>query len=261
MDLKNLESTYLKPCAGKVIASLVGGSTLYGLNTPSSDVDYRGIYIATDNKYKAGFEKMDSVVLSPHNGDNEDATYYEIGHYLRLLQKTNTQVMEMLFALDSSFTYKHPFIDQIRSHRYSLIDSEKLKSSIRGYVQSELRLATGERSGQLGGKRKADVEKYGFSPKNFVQIFRLIRVGIRFFDTGVYMVNVKEHSPTLHAWLMALKTDPSGYTCEELKDNVLHELEALETSIKNSEVNYKFDIDFASDMIISSRKMTYNKEL
>lgn len=255
MDLKNLESTYLKPCAGKVIASLVGGSTLYGLNTPSSDVDYRGIYVATDKKYIAGFEKMDSVVLSPHNGDGEDATYYEIGHYLKLLQKTNTQVMEILFAPDSSFTYKHPFFDQIRSNRYSLIDSEKLKSSIRGYVQSGLRLATGERSGQLGGKRKADVEKYGFSPKNFVQIFRLIRVGIRFFDTGVYMVNVKEHSPTLHAWLMAIKTDPSRYTCEELKELVSLELEALEVSIKNSKVDLKFGIDLASGIICSIPKI------
>ena len=259
MDLKNLESTYLKPCAGKVVASLIGGSTLYGLNTPTSDVDYRGIYVATDKKYIAGFEKMDSVVLSPHNGDNEDATYYEIGHYLKLLQKTNTQVMEMLFAPDSSFIYKHPLFDVIRNYKYSLIDSEKLKSSIRGYVHSELRLATGERSGQLGGKRKSDVEKYGFSPKNFVQIFRLIRVGIRFFDTGVYMVNIKEHSPTLHAWLMALKTDPSGYTCEELKEKVSQELESLETSIKNSKVDLKFDIDFASGIIISSRK--YSKEL
>jgi hypothetical protein len=250
MDLKNLESTYLKPCAGKVIASLIGGSTLYGLNTPSSDVDYRGIYLATDKKYKAGFEKMDSVVLSPHNGDNEDATYYEIGHYLRLLQKTNTQVMEILFAPDSAFVYRDPFFDQLRMYPYRLIDSEKLKSSIRGYIHSELRLATGERSGQLGSKRKSDVEKYGFSPKNFVQIFRLIRVGIRFFDTGIYMVNVKDHAPFLHAWLMALKTDPSEYTCEELKENVLHELEALETSIKNSEVDLKFDIDFASDILL-----------
>lgn len=252
MDLKNLESTYLKPCAGKVIASLVGGSTLYGLNTPSSDVDYRGIYVATDKKYKAGFEKMDSVVLSPHNGDTEDATYYELGHYLRLLQKTNTQVMEILFATDSAFVYKNPLFDQIRMHSYRLIDSEKLKSSIRGYVHSELRLATGERSGQLGGKRKADVEKYGFSPKNFVQIFRLIRVGIRFFDTGVYMVDVKEYSPTLHAWLMSIKTDPSKYTCAELKEYVSYELEALETSIKNSKVDLKFDIEFASNIFISS---------
>lgn len=259
MNLQNLEQTYLKPSNGKVVASLIGGSTLYGLNTPSSDVDYRGIYVTTDKKYIAGFEKMDSVVLSPHAGDNEDATFYELGHYLKLLRKTNTQVMEMLFAPDSAFTYKHSFFDQIRMYPYRLIDSEKLKSSIQGYVQSELRLATGQRSGQLGGKRKADVEKYGFSPKNFTQIFRLLRVGIEFFDNGVYMVNIKEHSPTLHAWLMDIKSNPEKYTCEQLEKLVNQELKVLEVSIKNSKVNFKFDIDFASDIILSSR--LYSKEL
>jgi hypothetical protein len=259
MNLQDIEQSYLKPCKGKIIASLIGGSTLYGLNTPSSDIDYRGIYVATDKKYVAGFDKMDSIVLSPHSGDNEDATFYEIGHYLKLLRKTNTQVMEMLFAPESAFTYKHPLFDQMRLYPYNLIDSEKLKSSILGYVHSELRLATGERSGQLGGKRKADVETYGFSPKNFTQIFRLLRVGIRFFDTGVYMVNVKEHSPTLHDWLMHIKTNPSAHTREELQELVRYELEALEVSIKNSKVDLKFDIDFASDIILSSR--LYSKEL
>lgn len=259
MNIPDLEKTYLKPCGGKIIASLIGGSTLYGLNTPSSDVDYRGIYVATDKKYVAGFEKMDSVVMSPHNGDDIDATFYELGHYLKLLRKTNTQVMEMLFAPDSAFTYKHSLFDEIRMHPYRLIDSEKLKSSIQGYIHSELRLATGQRSGQLGGKRKADVEKYGFSPKNFTQIFRLLRVGIRFFDTGVYMVNVKEHSPTLHAWLMDVKSNPEKYTREQLQETVAMELEALEVAIKNSKVDLKFDIDFASDIILSSR--LHSKEL
>lgn len=258
MDLKNLEQTYLKPCRGKVIAAIVGGSTLYGLNTPSSDVDYRGIYVATDRKYVTGFESMDSVVLSPHSGDKEDATFYEIGHYLKLLRKTNTQVMEMLFAPESAFIHKHPIFDQIRKYPYSLIDSEKLKSSILGYVHSELRLATGERSGQLGSKRKSDVETYGFSPKNFTQIFRLIRVGKVFFDTGVYIVNMKEYSNTFHEWLMDIKSNPSRYTCAELKAEVERELIALEASIKRSKVHFKFDINFASDIIISSRK--YSEE-
>lgn len=251
MNLQDIEQSYLKPNKGKIIASLIGGSTLYGLNTPSSDVDYRGIYVATDKKYVAGFEKMDSVVLSPHSGDKEDATFYEIGHYLKLLRKTNTQVMEMLFAPESAFTYKHSLFDEIRMHPYRLIDSEKLKNSILGYVHSELRLATGERSGQLGGKRKADVETYGFSPKNFTQILRLIRVGIEFFDNGVYMVNIKEHSPLLHAWLMDIKTNPSAHTCEELQKLVSRELKVLEVSIKNSKVRFEFDIDFASDIICS----------
>jgi hypothetical protein len=255
MDLKKLESTYLKPCGGEVIASLIGGSTLYGLNTPTSDVDYRGVYVARDKKYVAGFETMDSVVTSPHNQDADDSTYYEIGHYMKLLRKTNTQVLEILFADDSSFIHKDPLFDVIRKNKYSFIDTERLKASLKGYIFSELRLATGERSGRLGGARKQAVTDYGFSPKNFVQIYRLCSVGIRFFDTGEYMVNVKEFNPRLHESLMDIKSNPSNYTCEQLKEYIDINYENLVTSMEKSKIKFNFNIDLASDIILESRNV------
>ena len=252
MDLKEIEKTYLKPCSGKFEAYMIGGSTLYGLNTPESDVDYRGIYTARDKKYIAGFETMDSVVLCPGKEDEIDATFYEIGHYMKLLRKTNTQVMEMLFAPEESFIYKSDLFDKIREHRESFIDSEKLKNSLKGYVFSEMRLATGERSGQLGSKRKESVLKYGYSPKNFVQIFRLCSVGIRFFDTGVYMVNVNDDQK-LYEYLMDIKTNPQKYTCEELTNVVVERYEKLHKVIDHSKIKFKFDIELASDIILESR--------
>jgi hypothetical protein len=255
MDLNKVEDNFLKPCGGKMVVSLIGGSVLYGLNTPESDIDYRGIYVATDKKYIAGFDKMDSVVLSPSKEDEIDATFYELGHYLRLLRKTNTQVMEMLFAPEHSFVYKSALFDKIRENRYEFIDSELLKSSLKGYVFSEIRLATGERSGRLGGNRKEAVTKFGFSPKNFVQIFRLIFVGQRFFDTGEYMVNVKEFNPRLHEYLMDIKSNPSNYTCEQLKEAVDMNYENLVTSMEKSKIKFSFNIDLASDIILESRNV------
>ena len=252
MDLKEIEKTYLKPCSGKFEAYMIGGSTLYGLNTPESDVDYRGIYTARDKKYIAGFETMDSVVLCPGKEDEIDATFYEIGHYMKLLRKTNTQVMEILFAPEESFIYKSDLFDKIREHRESFIDSEKLKNSLKGYVFSEMRLATGERSGQLGSKRKESVLKYGYSPKNFVQIIRLCSVGIRFFDTGVYMVNVNDDQK-LYEYLMDIKTNPQKYTCEELTNVVVERYEKLHKVIDHSKIKFKFDIELASDIILESR--------
>lgn len=253
MDLKNLESTYLKQCGGKMVASLIGGSVLYGLNTPESDVDYRGVYVATDKKYIAGFDKMDSVVLSPSKEDEIDATFYELGHYLRLLRKTNTQVMEMLFADDSSFIHKDPLFDVIRKNKYSFIDAERLKASLKGYIFSELRLATGERSGRLGGARKQAVTDFGFSPKNFVQIYRLCSVGIRFFDTGEYMVDTSKY-PALHDYLMDIKLNPQKYTCEQLTESVMMRYEDLLIAIEKSKVHYEYDVELASDIILELRK-------
>jgi hypothetical protein len=190
------------------------------------------------------------VTESPH-----DATYYEIGRYMGLLRKTNTQVLEILFAPKESFTYTHPFFDKVRENRYSLIDSDKLKSSLKGYVFSEMKLATGERSGRLGGKRKEKVNQFGFSPKNFVQIIRLCVVGNHFFNTGEYMVNVKDHSKELYDKLMDIKTNPSNYSLNELKDEVYSRYADLIDAMDQSKIKYEFDDELAANLILEARKI------
>jgi len=235
----------------QLICQLIGGSVLYGLNTPESDVDYRGLFVALNPLHTSGLSIIENIVTeSPH-----DATYYEIGRYMGLLRKTNTQVLEILFAPKESFTYTHPFFDKVRENRYSLIDSDKLKSSLKGYVFSEMKLATGERSGRLGGKRKEKVDQFGFSPKNFVQIIRLCVVGNHFFNTGEYMVNVKDHSKELYEKLMDIKTNPSNYSLNELKDEVYSRYADLIDAMDQSKIKYEFDDELAANLILEARKI------
>ena len=236
-------------CEGKLLCSLIGGSTLYGLNTPESDVDYRGLFASTGKIYLAGFDKVESIVQT---GDI-DSTYYEIQRFLQLLRKSNTQVLEILFAPDEMLTDTSDVFEEMRKNRYNLINSDILKSSLKGYVFSEIRLATGQRSGQLGGKRKAAVERYGYSPKNFVQILRLCQVGIEFYTTGQYMVNVKEFNPTYHEFLMDIKTDPDNWTCEQLENMVNSRFKDLEKVMDESTIKFEFDVDFASDIVLKSK--------
>ena len=250
--IENLKknNTYID-CGGQMICSLIGGSHLYGLNNKLSDVDFRGIFIANNKRYLAGFEKVDSIVT-----DGEiDSTYYELGRFLHLMRKSNTQVMEILFAPDSAFEYKHPIFDRIRENKFKLINTETLKFSLRGYIYSEMRLATGERTGQLGGKRKAALEKYKFSPKNFVQILRLCRVGQIFFETGEYMVRVSDFDKKYHDALMEIKNTPEKYSLEILKAMVELEYAILNKIMDESNVRYEFDIDLASDIILEARKL------
>lgn len=251
----NIEKTILNHPAfiaseSKILCQLIGGSTLYGLDTPDSDVDYRGLFVAKNKKYIAGFEIIESIVQT---GD-VDSTYYELARYLKLLRKSNTQVLEILFAPTDSFTHMSDLFLEIRQNRYEFIDSNVLKKSLQGYIYSEMRLATGERSGQLGGKRKASVKKYGFSPKNFAQIFRLCKVGQRFFSTGQYIVNIQQNLPSYHEFLMDIKSHPEKYTCNQLKAEVEYEYQKLLDAMDNSKINYKFNVDLASDIVIQSRK-------
>jgi hypothetical protein len=245
------DNNSFKDCGGKMICNLIGGSTLYGLNNESSDIDYRGIFFASNKKYVSGFNTIESIVLT-----NEiDATYYEISRYLKLLRKSNTQVLEILFAPKKFYVYKHDFFDELINNRYFLIDTNVLKASLKGYVFSEIRLATGERSGQLGGKRKISVNSYGFSPKNFVQILRLCKVGIEFFKSGQYMVNVKEFDPGYYDTLMNIKNNPQDFTCDQLKTLVDEKYKELEAVMESSKIRFKFDEDLASDLILAARNI------
>ena len=241
-------------CKGELLVELIGGSNLYGLSTKDSDIDYRGLFIATDKKYISGFDSIESIVQD----GKIDSTYYDLKRYLKLLRKSNTQVLEILFAPDKSFTFKTNIFDLIRENRYNLIDTHILKSSLKGYVFSEIRLATGERSGQLGGKRKAAVEKYGFSYKNFVQILRLCKVGQVFFTSGEYMVNVKDFDSDYHDMLMEIKTQPGNFTKNELSIMVDEEFKKLENIMSGSSIEFKFDVELAADIVIDAVKMYEN---
>lgn len=236
-------------CEGKLLCSLIGGSTLYGLNTKDSDVDHRGLFVSTGKTYLAGFDNIESIVQT----GEVDSTYYELFRFLSLLRKSNTQVLEILFAPDDMIQVTSSVFEELRTHRYRLINTEVLKSSLKGYVFSEIRLATGARSGQLGSKRKAAVERYGFSPKNFCQILRLCQVGIEFFKEGRYMVNVKEFNPEFHELLMSIKTCPEDYTCVQLEKMVDEKFKDLEKTMDTSNIRFDFDVDLASEILLDAK--------
>lgn len=233
-------------CQPIQLCELIGGSKLYGLDTLESDIDYRGVFVATDPVYLAGFKKIESQVS---NG-NVDSVYYEIRHFLRLMAKSNTQLMEILFAPYEAFTFLSPEFRFLKEERRRLFDSETLKKSLLGYCYSEIKLATGQRSGRLGGKRKETITKYGFSPKNFVQILRLIKVGVEFFKNDRYMVNVKDVSPSYHFLLMDIKTNPEKFKKEALEDLVNEGLNYLKETMDKSKIKYTFDYKFASQFIL-----------
>lgn len=197
----------------KTIAKLLGGSHLYGLNTPDSDIDERYIYAYDDVPNIIGLDKNECV--DSRNGD-QDVLGYEVRRYLSLLRKTNSQAVEFLYAPDSAFSILEEPFKLIRENKHKLIDPNRFYASLKGYIYSELRLAVGERTGRLGGKRKEQLDKYGFSPKNFAHLLRLCRSGARFFKTGEFPVNIMAYDPELHQRLMEIKLTPELFTKEEL---------------------------------------------
>lgn len=223
---------------------LIGGSHLYGMTTPESDLDYRGVYYSKSLVEFMGFSDDSSCGASKEDGD--DYNYFELTRFLQLCRKSNTNTLEILFAPDDAFIYDTHEFNQIRRHRMQLIDSNQLLKSCRGYVHSESRLALGERTGKLGGKRKAALEKYGYSPKNVVQILRIVAATKEFLKSGNYPIKLAAHDPALYQMCMAIKTRPQDFSVDTIKILVKDGNEEIMAA--QDKVNLKFDTQLAAEL-------------
>lgn len=235
----------------ELLCEFQGGSHLYGLNTPASDIDVRGVFANTDPDYILGTKRHDES-RKQISSEKEDIVYKELSHFMRLLKASNTEALEILFAKESAFSLMSHSMSLIRTSQDSFVDSERLYNCLRGYMQGELRLALGERKGQIGGKRYEAVQKYGFSPKNFTQLFRLAYVGEIFFKENRFPVNIKdEKDPAIWEALMAIKTQPENFSKDELTLRYAEAELSLEEAFNNRAKDRKFDEEVANETLLA----------
>jgi predicted nucleotidyltransferase len=228
-----------------IVCKALGGSHSYGLNTPSSDTDWRGIFMHTDIHAVIGLGRFE------HQQDKEggkDEEMKEFRHALTLLRQANSQMVELLFIED--WAEISPLWSYTIQHRKKLISSEKLFSCLRGYMQGELRLANGERTGKLGGKRKEALDLFGFSPKNMVQLMRLAWAGTIYFSRGYFPVQIAKEDSILAGLLLDIKTCPQKFSKNQLNDMAHQWEEALARSFENRKVDTQFDIAFANELCL-----------
>lgn len=226
----------------QILCELVGGSHLYGLSTPESDIDKRGVFINTEPSKILGLSRKEIIKES-----GEDSVYFELCHFLSSLKKTNTQMVELLFAPLESFTQLSDEFREIKENKFNLIDSDLFYKSLLGYIYNEKRLANGERIGNLGSKRKAMIEKFGFSPKNFSHLFRLSFCGTTFFEKDYYPVSLLSEDKFFRDFILSVKTEPEKYNKEYLNILVDKSLAKLEVAYKNRRINHEFDFDLANE--------------
>jgi len=230
------------------LCSFLGGSHAYGLNTPDSDIDKRGVFMNTDPAYILGTKRFDE---ERRINETEDVVYKELSHFLRLLKQANTEAIEILFLPLNSFLEFSPIIGELIANRHKLIDPTRLFACLCGYMHGERKLALGERRGKMGGKRWAAVQKYGFSPKNFVQLIRLAHAGTHFFGVeGFFPVELSEHQG-LRDTLLDIKTRPEEWR----KSDLIHFADTWEKDMKQafdakkSPISYVFDEEYVNDFL------------
>lgn len=233
----------------KTLCKYLGGSHLYGMNTPTSDVDERGVFMNTDPLYVYGFHRLDNQVKQ---SAEVDVVMHELTQFIKLATKSNTQTLECLFAPRDAFTMLDAkFEELVLNQKNRFLNTDQLFKSLEGYLYNEMRLALGERTGLLGSKRKNQLDKHGFSPKNFSHLFRLAECGRQFFLNGVYPVRLRDFNPGLHDLCMSVKVNPDKWTADELEhraNELRDEMRAAYYAMNEAD-KYKPDVEYAGQVL------------
>lgn len=119
---------------GLLLFESISGSKAYGLDTPESDTDLKGVfYLPKEQFYGLNY-------ISQISNESNDEVYYEIGRFIELLSKNNPNILELLASPNECILYKHPLMDKITSQ---LFLSKLCKDTFAGYAISQIKKARG----------------------------------------------------------------------------------------------------------------------
>lgn len=191
----------------KILCKALLGSRGYGLHSDSSDYDERGAFLSESIGDIFGLTKKEHEHIEE---DGTDIKFTELRRFFGLLKKGNSEAIEILF--NENWIQLDPlFKSYVIDYRHLLLDPVSIHKNLKGYSFGERNLAFGITTGRLGEKRKKDVELYGYSPKNVVNLIRLLYCGVTFFESGIYPVDIRESNPSLAYCLKEIKNNPEAW--------------------------------------------------
>ncbi len=117
-----------------IILECISGSRAYGLETPESDTDIKGVFLLPKKDfYGLGYTPQVS-------NDSNDIVFYEFGRYMQLLSLNNPNILELLNTPKESVIYKHEFLEEIKPE---LILSKLCQNTFGKFAISQIKKAKG----------------------------------------------------------------------------------------------------------------------
>lgn len=128
MTIQDLKSQNL------ILFEVISGSKSFGLDTPTSDTDIKGVYYLP-KEYFYGVEYLPQI-----SNETNDIVYYEIGRFVELLLKNNPNILEMLATPKDCILYQHPLMECFQLEDFL---STLCKDSFAGYAMTQIKKARG----------------------------------------------------------------------------------------------------------------------
>ena len=128
MTIQNLKSQNL------ILFEVISGSKSFGLDTPTSDTDIKGVYYLPKGQF-FGLDYIPQI-----SNETNDEVYYELGRFVELLLKNNPNILEILATPNDCILYKHPIMEQLQLEDFL---SKLCKDSFAGYAMTQIKKARG----------------------------------------------------------------------------------------------------------------------
>ncbi len=118
------------------IYEVVAGSHSYGLNTPESDLDIRGVFM----------EPKECVyglnVVEQSQDEKQDIVIYGLKKFVKLAADCNPNIIELLFTGEKNIRFINHWGKVLRDFRHVFL-SERAKHSFTGYAFAQLKKIKG----------------------------------------------------------------------------------------------------------------------
>lgn len=115
----------------------IRGSHAYGTNIPTSDIDFAGVFIQSQD------DIMGRGYIEQLNDDTNDIVVYELRRFLELCATNNPNILELLNTPDDCILYKHPIFDEVLDNK-DIFVTKLCSGSFGGYAKTQITKAKGQ---------------------------------------------------------------------------------------------------------------------
>jgi len=122
------------------IVTHMSGSHAYGMSTPESDVDIRGLFLADPINVRTPFFNVEECNIETE----EDTKFFELTHFMKLLLNNNPNIVETLWVDESDIMFKDSkgCYDLLRAERSKFLCS-KVAFTYSGYAFAQMKRIKG----------------------------------------------------------------------------------------------------------------------
>lgn len=231
----------------KHVATWLGGSHMYNLNTDKSDIDQRGLFLHEDVDAIIGLKRFDQET---RNNKEEDVHNVELRYFLAQLSKGTLNYLEPLWNPSKVTAQDDVLWQAILKNKLELFPTELIGKKLFGFLNSQFQDTFDDlKKSDATSNRGENIAKYGYNPKSAMHTLRLAETGFVLFKTGIYRVEPF----SLRRECMKLKTHPEKFKPGEVRRMMENAQKSFEYARANTSIEFRtFNRDLANQIILDA---------